>query len=245
VTEGSAVLDGDDSLIAFDINLTGADHSGANNTITGIDLSLTTPDADATEVAIVLDTDWDVGIDMDASCLDLDSDGDTSICADTEDTIDIEINAADDFQFTANTFTILAGSKVNSANVVTGTHGVMFVCSGSHTHASTEAAVDVCSIPANANVVDVIYTVDTQWNDGASAAVNCGIEGGDVDAFVAAMNINDGADFNRMGDNGDMPYATSLIDVGASDVDVICQVAEGNDDASAGAATLYIWYIID
>ena len=35
----------------------------------------------------------------------LDADGDTSITADTDDQIDVKIAGADDFKFTANTFT--------------------------------------------------------------------------------------------------------------------------------------------
>ena len=42
----------------------------------------------------------------------LDADADTSITADTDDTIDIEIAGADDFQFTANTFTAKSGSTI-------------------------------------------------------------------------------------------------------------------------------------
>lgn len=184
-------------------------------------------------------------LDVHANKIDLDADNDTSITADTDDQIDIEISGADDFQFTANVFTVLAGSKINSASVTTGTHGIVFNCSAAHGHASAETGVSMCSLPANANVVDVLYNVSTQWNDGTGAAVDCGIEGGDVDAFVDAMNINDAADVNRMGDAADMPIAASFIDIGASDVDVICQVAETDDDASAGAATLVLWYIID
>ena len=45
-------------------------------------------------------------IDIDGTELILDADGDTSITADTDDQIDIRIAGADDFQFTANTFTI-------------------------------------------------------------------------------------------------------------------------------------------
>ena len=43
----------------------------------------------------------------------LDADADTSITADTDDTIDIKISDADDFQFTANTFSVLTGSNVS------------------------------------------------------------------------------------------------------------------------------------
>ena len=51
-------------------------------------------------------------IDMNAGELILDADGDTSITADTDDTIDIRISGADDFQFTANTFTVSTGSRL-------------------------------------------------------------------------------------------------------------------------------------
>ncbi|MDP3936852.1 MAG: hypothetical protein Q8R92_01805 [Deltaproteobacteria bacterium] len=47
-----------------------------------------------------------------ADALILDADGDTTISASTDDQIDIEISGADDFQFTANLFTILSGSDV-------------------------------------------------------------------------------------------------------------------------------------
>ena len=49
----------------------------------------------------------------------LDADADTSITADTDDTIDIEIAGADDFQFTANTFTVLSGSTLAVASGAT------------------------------------------------------------------------------------------------------------------------------
>jgi hypothetical protein len=143
------------------------------------------------------------------------------------------------------TVSLAAGSKIKSSTTTTGTLGVVFNCSGTHAHTDTEAVVSLCEVPANANVVDVHYFVTTQWNDGASAVVDCGISGGDIDAFVDNMNINDAADGNRMGDAADMPIATSFIDVGASDVEIICKVAEGNNDASTGAATLSIWYILD
>ena len=42
----------------------------------------------------------------------LDADGDTTITADTDDQIDIKIAGADDFRFTANTFTAQSGSSI-------------------------------------------------------------------------------------------------------------------------------------
>lgn len=52
-------------------------------------------------------------LDLDGQKLILDADGDTSITADTDDQIDIEIAGADDFRFTANTFTALSGSTIS------------------------------------------------------------------------------------------------------------------------------------
>jgi hypothetical protein len=65
-------------------------------------------------------------LDMDGKKLILDGDQDTSITADTDDQIDIEISGADDFQFTANDFTALSGSVISTdtINETTGANGV-------------------------------------------------------------------------------------------------------------------------
>jgi len=55
--------------------------------------------------------------DMNGLELILDADADTSITADTDDTIDIRIAGADDFQFTANVFNALSGSSIQEAGV--------------------------------------------------------------------------------------------------------------------------------
>jgi hypothetical protein len=71
-------------------------------------------------------TDYSGGVDLDGALLDLDANGNTSIQADTDDQIDIEISGADDFQFTANTFTALSGStiKANTIAETTAASGV-------------------------------------------------------------------------------------------------------------------------
>jgi len=52
--------------------------------------------------------------DMNGTEFILDADADTSITADTDDQIDIRIAGADDFQFTANTFTAQSGSTITT-----------------------------------------------------------------------------------------------------------------------------------
>ena len=60
-------------------------------------------------------------LDINGQKLILDADADTSITADTDDTIDIEIAGADDFKFTANSFNVLSGSTltVDSGGTIT------------------------------------------------------------------------------------------------------------------------------
>ena len=60
----------------------------------------------------IVDAGFSGGTDLDGKELILDADADTSITADTDDQIDIRIAGADDFQFTANTFTAQSGSSV-------------------------------------------------------------------------------------------------------------------------------------
>ena len=50
----------------------------------------------------------------------LDADADTTITADTDDQIDIKIAGADDFQFTANTFTAQSGSTITTPTLGVG-----------------------------------------------------------------------------------------------------------------------------
>jgi hypothetical protein len=60
----------------------------------------------------IVDAGFSGGLDVEGRELVLDADGDTSLTADTDDQIDIRIAGADDFQFTANTFTAQSGSSI-------------------------------------------------------------------------------------------------------------------------------------
>jgi len=65
-------------------------------------------------------------LDMDGQELILDADGDTSVTADTDDQIDVNIAGADDFRFLANIFRALSGSVIetNTINETTSGSGV-------------------------------------------------------------------------------------------------------------------------
>jgi hypothetical protein len=68
----------------------------------------------------LVDAGFGGSLDVEGRELVLDADGDTSLTADTDDQIDIKIAGADDFQFTANTFTAQSGSTI-AAQALTAT----------------------------------------------------------------------------------------------------------------------------
>jgi hypothetical protein len=65
-----------------------------------------------TDTSVLLGAGDKIDMNGEADALILDADGDTTIAADTNDQIDIGIGGADDFTFTANTFTALNGSAI-------------------------------------------------------------------------------------------------------------------------------------
>ena len=84
--------------------LLGSDNGG---TVTPTDASVTTAKLSGNLVTPGT-------LDVNGQELILDADADTSITADTDDQIDIRIAGADDFQFTANTFTAQSGSTITT-----------------------------------------------------------------------------------------------------------------------------------
>ena len=89
--------------------------------------------------------------DINGTKLKLDADGDTSITSDTDDQIDVEISGADDFQFTANTFTVLSGSTLT-------------IASGATIANSGTATGFVAANPASADG-DTLGTASLEWSD--------------------------------------------------------------------------------
>jgi hypothetical protein len=86
--------------------------TGFTGTLDGILGSGTAAAVSATTVGATGKVTAAAKLDMNGTEIILDADADTSITADTDNTIDIRIAGADDFQFTANTFTAAASSVV-------------------------------------------------------------------------------------------------------------------------------------
>jgi len=117
----------------------------------------------------LVDAGFGGSLDLEGRELVLDADGDTTITADTDDQIDIKIAGADDFQFTANTFTAQSGSSI-----VVPDGGLTF---GSTAITSTAAELNildgVTSTAAELNILDGVTSTTAELNvlDGITAVV--------------------------------------------------------------------------
>ncbi len=114
--------------------------------------------------------------DLNGSELILDTDGDTSITADTDDQIDIKIAGADDFQFTANTFTAQSGSTIAA-------------------QALTATTVTASGILKTDDATEATSTTDgSLQTDGGLSVVKDAVFGDDVSLLSDAAVLNFGAD---------------------------------------------------
>ena len=134
--------------------------------------TVTPSDASVTSAKLSGNLETPGTLDVNGQELILDADGDTTITADTDDQIDIKIAGADDFQFTANTFTAASGSGV-------------VIPDGGLTLGSTA----VSSTAAELNILDGVTATAAELNllDGGTS-VGSSITLADADGFV----VNDG-----------------------------------------------------
>ena len=162
----------------------------------------------------------------------LDADADTTISADTDDQIDIKIAGADDFQFTANTFTAQSGSTittptlgvVNTKDLGAGIHIKTADSSGSANASGDELVIEnngpagITILSANDNVGLISFGDDGANNRGylmynhdgdtfsfgAAAATQFSISSGSVDlADSKVLRLGTGNDLQISFDGSD------------------------------------------
>ena len=134
-------------------------------------------------------------IDLNANEMIIDLDGDTSITADTDDQIDIKIAGADDFRFTANTFTALSGSTIAAqaltATTITTTGTIAIANDG-----NIGSAGDADAIATSSSGV-VTFSQSPVFPDGSLAVVDLDIDGAtDIGADLTTSDliiVDDGA----------------------------------------------------
>ena len=134
-------------------------------------------------------------IDLNANEMIIDLDGDTSITADTDDQIDIKIAGADDFRFTANTFTALSGSTIAAqaltATTITTTGAIAIPNDGNIGSAGDADAIAISSSGV------VTFSQSPVFPDGSLAVVDLDIDGAtDIGADLTTSDlivVDDGA----------------------------------------------------
>jgi hypothetical protein len=125
----------------------------------------------------------------------LDADADTSITADTDDQIDIKISGADDFQFTANTFTVLSGSTLTVAS------GATIANSGTATGFGVSLANDTNN-----------YVTTATGSSGLNGEANLTFDGSTLAAAgnITATGTVEPAGDTSAGDNSALGYTSVL-----------------------------------
>ena len=134
-------------------------------------------------------------VDLNANELIIDLDADTSITADTDDQIDIKIAGADDFRFTANTFTALSGSTIAAqaltATTITTTGAIAIPNDGNIGSAGDADAIAISSSGV------VTFSQSPVFPDGSINVADIDLDGAtDIGAAVADADlflIDDGA----------------------------------------------------
>jgi hypothetical protein len=124
----------------------------------------------------IVDAGFGGASDMEGRELVLDADGDTTITADTDDQIDIKIAGADDFQFTANTFTAQSGSTIAA-------------------QALTATTITASGIVKTDDTTEATSTTDgSLQTDGGLSVAKDAVFGDDVKLLSDSAVLNFGAD---------------------------------------------------
>ena len=165
--------------------------------------------------------------DLNGAKLIIDADADTSITADTDDQIDIEIAGADDFRFTANTFTVLSGSTLTIAS------GATIANSGTATGFSS-------ADPSSADG-DSLGTASAEWSDLYLADGGVIYFGNDQDVTVT-HDPDDGLFLKSAATGDDNPFLLTL-QTGETDLaadDVLGKISFQAPDEATGTDAILV-----
>mgnify|MGYP003113384603 CR=1 FL=1 len=154
----------------------------------------------------------------------LDADADTSITADTDDQIDIKIGGADDFQFTANTFTAQSGSTIAAQALTATTITASGVLDITDTTDSSDATGDTGALrtEGGASIAKKLFVGTDLDVDGTTNL--------DVVDIDGALTQDGGAVFNE--DSADVDFR-----VESNDQAYMLFVDAGNNRVGVNAAT--------
>jgi len=103
---------------------------------------------------------------------------------------------------------------------------------------SEVTSTTICTLPANADIVDIVVVVKTLFNGGTTDLLTVGTEG-TADLYVDDLDLSSAA-VHRTGD-ATMPYA-NLGDVGGTALAIKALYVDASSNANTGAATIYVYW---
>lgn len=162
--------------------------------------------------------------------------GDLTVSGSTLITGDLTVNNLVTVDAAQGNVTLTAGAKILPTSGITNTSAV-FSCVNSLAYTDV-ATKTMCLIPANANIVDYLFSVSTAFNDSGTDLLNCGWIPGATNELFADVSVATEA-VGRPG------VTSALGDIGAVALPIYCMYTPQNSNASAGAGTLVIYYIVD
>ena len=182
----------------------------------------------------IVDAGFSGGGDLEGTEFILDADGDTSLTADTDDQIDIKIAGADDFRFTANTFTALSGSTFvgDLTGNASGTAATVTTAAQSNiTSLGTLTTLTVDDITINGSTISDSgdFTVD------GGADIILDADGGDI--FFKDGGTTFGSATNTSGNLIIKSGTTTALTFSGANVTVAGDLTVSGDDITMGTNT--------
>lgn len=97
----------------------------------------------------------------------------------------------------------------------------------------------IATLPANSQIIEIYVDVTTAFDAGTTNTLDLG-DGTTADQFADALALGSVA---RVLATSDVSQITNLIDIGASDVQVVATYNQTGTAATAGAATVTVVYV--
>lgn len=115
--------------------------------------------------------------------------------------------------------------------VMTQAANVVFAADGTTT--------TIATLPANSQIIEIYVDVTTAFDAGTTNTLDLG-DGSTADQFADALDVSSAA---RLLATSDVSQIPNLIDIGASDVQVVATYNQTGTAATAGAATVTVVYV--
>ena len=139
---------------------------------------------------------------------------------------------------------IKAGTIKNTTGTTVGTDvqnvgSVVMTQAANVVFAADGTTTTIATLPANSQIIEIYVDVTTAFDAGTTNTLDLG-DGTTADQFADALALGSVA---RVLATSDVSQITNLIDIGASDVQVVATYNQTGSAATAGAATVTVVYV--